>query len=205
MLLLINQKERFKYFSYIHNDMVNNITILSVLEPLLFKQEWTHLAEISRELKMPHPTARIYLNNFEKEGVVIKQKKGKLTLFKLNYSNPLITDYIILIEKNKLIKKCFKEILLKEIISFLQELDNSTIIFGSASVNFKNANDVDLIIIGNFDKHKFKEFEKKFGIKFHLVNLNKLEEIDSSLKEEIKKKHLIIYDSEKIIKWMLKN
>src|SRR3989344_1769883 len=134
--------------------MVNNITILSVLEPLLFKQEWTHLAEISRELKMPHPTARIYLNNFEKEGVVIKQSKGKMTLYKLNYDNPLIIDYLILIEKNRLIKKCSKEVLLKEIVSFLHKLDNSIILFGSASIGLKNADDIDLIIVGEFDKFK---------------------------------------------------
>ena len=185
--------------------MVKNITNMSVLEPLLFKQEWTHLAEISRELKMPHPTARIYLNDFEKEGVVIKQIKGRLTLYKLNYSNPLIIDYLILVEKYKLIKKCSKEILLKEIVSFLHRLNNLTIIFGSASVNLKNANDLDLIIIDGFDKYNFKEFEKKHGVKFHLINLKKLEEITPSLKEEIKKKHLIVQDSEKIIKWMLKN
>ncbi len=185
--------------------MVNNITILSVLEPLLFKQEWTHLAEISREVKMPHPTARIYLNDFEKEGVVIKQSKGKMTLYQMNYDNPLIIDYLILVEKNKLIRKCSEEILLKEIVSFLHDLNNSAIIFGSASINLKNANDIDLIIIGDFDKHSFKEFEKKHGIKFHLINLKKLEEISSSLKQEIKKKHLIIQDSEKIIKWMLIN
>ena len=185
--------------------MVNNITTLSVLEPLLFKQEWIHLAEISRELKMPHPTARIYLNDFEKEGVVIKQTKGKMTLYKLNYSNPLIIDYIILVEKNKLINKCSKEVLLKEIVSFLHALENPSIIFGSASINLKNANDIDLIILGDFDKPNFKEFEKKHSIKFHLINLKKLEEISLSLKEEIKKKHLIIQDSEKIIKWMLIN
>ena len=185
--------------------MVNNITTLSVLEPLLFKQEWIHLAEISRELKMPHPTARIYLNDFEKEGVVVKQLKGKMTLYKMNYSSPLIIDYIILVEKNKLIHKCSREVLLKEIVSFLHNLSNPAIIFGSASINLKNANDIDLIIIGDFDKHSFKEFEKKHGIKFHLINLKKLEEISLSLKEEIKKKHLIIQDSEKIIKWILIN
>ncbi|MEK6817628.1 MAG: hypothetical protein AABX80_02395, partial [Nanoarchaeota archaeon] len=146
----------------------------------------------------------------EKEGVVIKQIKGRLTLYKLNYSNPLIIDYMILVEKYKLIKKCSKEILLKEIVSFLHELNNLAIIFGSASVNLKNANDVDLIIIDNFKKDNFKkdnfkEFEKKHGVKFHLINLKKLEEITPSLKEEIKKKHLIVQDSEKIIKWMLKN
>lgn len=185
--------------------MVNNITKLFVLEPLLFKQEWTHLAEISRELKIPHPTARVYLNNFEREGVIIKQTKGNLTLYKLNYSNPIITDYIILVEKNKLINKCSKEVLLKEIVSFLHKLDNPTIIFGSGSINIKNANDIDLIIIDNFDKHSFKEFEKKHGIKFHLMNLKKLEEISPTLKEEIKKKHLIINNSEELIKWMLIN
>jgi hypothetical protein len=195
----------FKYYGYIYNYMVNNITTLSVLEPLLFKEEWTHLAEISRELKMPHPTARIYLNDFEREGVVVKQTKGRLTLYKLNYFNPLIIDYLILVEKNKLIKKCSKEVLLKEIVSFLHESDNPMIIFGSASVNLKNANDIDLVIIGEFEKSKFKEFEKKHDVKFHLINLKKLEEISQSLKEEIKKKHLIVEDSERIIKWMLKN
>ncbi len=185
--------------------MVINITVLSVLEPLLFKEEWVHLAEISREVKMPHPTARIYLGNFEKEGVVVKQIKGRLTLYKLNYSNPLIIDYLVLVEKNKLIKKCSKEILLREIVSFLHESNNPVIIFGSASVDLKNANDIDLIIIKEFEKNKFKEFEKKHNIKFHLINLKKLGEIGLSLKEEIKKKHLIVQDSEEIIKWMLKN
>jgi hypothetical protein len=185
--------------------MVNNITIWSVLEPLLFKEEWTHLAEISRELKMPHSTARIYLNDFEKDGVVLKQIKGRLSLYKLNYSNPLIIDHLILVEKNKLIKKCSKEVLLKEIVSFLHEFDNSAIIFGSASLDLKNANDIDLIIIGEFEKGKFKDFERRHDIKFHLINLKKLEEINLGLKAEIKKKHLIIQDSDKIIKWMLKN
>jgi DeoR/GlpR family transcriptional regulator of sugar metabolism len=185
--------------------MVNNIKMLSVLEPLLFKQEWTHLAEISRELKMPHPTARIYLNELEQQGVVVKQTKGKMTLYKLNYDNPLIIDYIILVEKNKLINKCFKEVLLKEIVSFIHNLNNSAIIFGSASINLKNANDIDLIIISYFDKYIFKEFEKKYDIKFHLINIKNLEEINQTLKIEIKNKHLIINDSEKIIRWMLKN
>ena len=185
--------------------MVNNITTLSVLEPLLFKSDWIHLAEISREIKMPHTTARIHLNNLEKDGVILKQIKGKLSLYKLNYSNPLITDYIALIEKNKLIKKCSKEILLKELVSFLHELDNTIIIFGSASVNLKDAESIDLVVIGSLDKIHFEEFEKKNGINFHLINLKKLEEVSSNLKEEIKNKHLIIQNSEEVIKWMLKN
>lgn len=185
--------------------MVNNITKWSILEPLLFKQDWVHQAEISRILKVPHPTARIYLNEFEKQGVIIKQIKGRLTLYKLNYSNPLIIDYITLIEKNKLIEKCSKDILLKEIVSLLHSLNNSIILFGSASINLKNANDIDLIIIGDFNKNTLKDFEKKHNINFHLINLKKVEEISAPLKEEIKNKHLIIQDSEHIIKWILQN
>jgi len=185
--------------------MVNNITMLSVLEPLLFRQEATHLAEISREIKMPHPTARLHLNYFERQGIVTKQIKGKLSLYKLNYSNPLIIDYIILVEKNKLIKRCSNEVLLKEIISYLHNLDNTLIIFGSASINLKNSNDIDLLIIGEFNKNSLREFEKKFGIKFHIINLKNLQEVSSALKLEIKNKHLIIQDLDKVIKWMLKN
>ena len=185
--------------------MVNKITMISVLEPLLFNQEWMHLAEVSRSLKIPHPTARIYLKNLEKGGIVRKQSKGKMTLYKLNYNNPLIVDYIILAEKIRLINRCSKEVLLKEIVSFLHELNNTVIIFGSASVNLKDAEDVDLIIIGRIDKRSFMEFEKKHDIKFHIINLKRLEEVNSSLKEEVKKKHLILQDSEKIVKWMMIN
>ena len=185
--------------------MVNKQTIWTFLEPLMYAEEFIHLAEISRELKSPHATVRQYLNWFEKEGIVIKQIKGRLTIYKINYSNPLIIDYLILAEKDKLVRKLYNDLLMKEIVSFLHNINLDTIIiFGSSVKNTKSINDIDLVVIGKKETN-FKDFEKKFNVKFHIINVNKLEEINESLKREIRKKHLIIENSEKVIKWMLKN
>lgn len=186
--------------------MVNKLTIWSFLEPLLYSQEFLHLAEISRELKSPHATVRKHLNEFEKQGIVIKKTKGRLTLYKLNYSNPLIIDYLILAEKEKLVRKCQESLILKEIVSFFNEFENKEILlFGSVTENTKKANDIDLLIIGDVAKDKIKDFEKKFDLKFHVIDVKSLEQVTKSLKEEIIKKHLIIQGSESIIKWMLQN
>jgi len=189
--------------------MVKNITItefsrFSLLKPFLYEEEWKHLAEISRELKIPHPTMRIYLNNLEKKGILIKSKKGRLTLYKLNYNNPFISNYLVVCEKERLISACEGNLLLKEITSFLQSLNNKDIlIFGSAAVNLKEANDIDLIISENIDKKGISDFESKFKIKFHIINFNNLKELSDVLKKEIIKKHLIIKNSEYFVKWML--
>lgn len=186
--------------------MVNKLTIWSFLEPLLYSQEFLHLAEISRELKSPHVTVRKHLNEFEKQGIVIKKIKGRLTMYKLNYVNPIILDYLVLAEKDRLIRKCQDSLILKEVATLLHEFENKEIIvFGSVTENIKKANDFDVLIIGDEAKDKIKEFEKKFNIKLHIIDLESLEQVNKSLKEEIIKKHLIINGSENIVKWMLKS
>ncbi|MEK6827441.1 MAG: nucleotidyltransferase domain-containing protein [Nanoarchaeota archaeon] len=188
--------------------MDNNLTIWSVLEPLVYITDFKHLAEISRELKSPHATVRKYLNELEKQGILAKSIKGRLTLYKLNYSNLLIIDYLSLFEKSKLVARCQNDLLMKEIVSFLHKtfMDNELIIFGSAVENTKKANDIDILIIGNIKaKDKLKDFEKKFEIKFHVISVPKLDDISNTLKEEIKKKHLIINNTEIILRWILKN
>ncbi len=187
--------------------MVKIITIWSYLEPFLYTKEYLHLADISKRLNKPHPTVRNYLNFFEKEGILIKEAKGRLSLYKINLDNPILVDYLVLAEKEKLMIRCKNDLLMKEIVSFLHKFlnyDNKALIFGSAVINLKKANDVDLFIIGRvnfFDK--IKEFEKKFNKKIHIINLKNLNMINESLKREIAKKHLIIHGSEEIIKWLI--
>ncbi len=185
--------------------MVNNITILSSLEPLLYNQEWMHLAELSRLLKIPHPTLRQHLNLFEKKGILSKKLKGRLTLYKIKEDSPLIVEYLVIAEKNKLLKRCNQEMLLKEIVSFLHEFNNTLLIFGSSVHNLRSANDIDIVIAGDFDKQLTKDFEKRLGIKFHIISVKNISEVSLALKKEIVEKHLIINNSEEIVKWMLKN
>jgi len=185
--------------------MVNKITIWKVLEPLLYKQESMHLADISRALKSPHPTVRKYLNELERKGIVTRQIKGRLTLYKMNYSNPLTLDYFIAAEKDRLIEKGEKSLLMKEIISFFHENAQEALIFGSAVEDVKSANDIDVIVIGKIDNEKAKKFEKRLVIKLHMLNLASLGDVRPALKAEIIDKHLIIEGSEKIVRWMLKS
>jgi predicted nucleotidyltransferase len=127
-------------------------------------------------------------------------------MYKIKDSNSLILDLMVLIEKQKLIRKCQNDLVLKEIVSFLHGFKNKEIvIFGSITENPKKADDVDILITGNISKDRIKDFEKKFELKFHMVDLDTLEQVTKSLKEEIIKKHLIIQGSENIVKWMLEN
>ncbi len=185
--------------------MVKKVSIWLTLEPLLYSQEFLHLAEISRKRKISHATARKHLSYFEKQGIVIKKKKGVLTLYKINYEHPLIIDYLSIIEKEKIIALCTKDLLMREIISFLHGFDNHIVIFGSSVNGTKNVNDIDALIVGNFKKDKIKEFERKINLKFHIINVKKFKEVGEALKKEIIKNHLIVNGCEDVIKWFLRN
>ena len=170
---------------------------LYLIEDVITESEEKELIKLINNLNWSNVLSR----RVQQYGYTYNYKSSNV----LNPSNPSDLPSWATEIANKLIKKCSKDILLKEIVSFLHELNNLVLIFGSASVNLKEANDIDLAVIGDLDKLHFKEFEKKYDIKFHLINLEKLEEITLSLKEEIKKKHLLIQNSEEIVKWMLKN
>ncbi len=185
--------------------MVNKLTILKVLEPFLTKpDEKLHLAHISKELGEPHPTARLWLNMLEKKNILKKEHRGRQTLYSINRDNSSIIEYLAISEKNKLIERCEKELLMKELVSMLRENScRNIIIFGSAPESIKKANDIDIIAIdGTIAKEKI---EKRLNKKLHLINSDSLSKISEILRQEVIKKHLIIRGSEEIIEWMIWN
>lgn len=187
--------------------MVKKVTIPNTLEPFLSRpKENLHLADISRELGKPHPTVRQWLNHLEQKGVLTKQKKGRLTLYSLNFEKRNLLDYIVIAEKNKLIRECENNPLMKELNNFLQsslEENSKALIFGSASDSVRSANDIDLLIIGKANEKDINGFSKKINKQIHLINIKDLKAVSNALKAEIIKKHLIIKGSEDIIQWLL--
>ncbi len=188
--------------------MVKKLTICCVLEPFLVKPfEKLHLADISRSINEPHPTMRQWLNTLEKKGVLKKEYQGRLTLYSLNFQNPNIVDYLVISEKNKLIKKCEKWLVLGEIISYANKNLKEGIkvlIFGSAAESFNTADDIDVLIIGKDDNLKgLKNLAKTLNRELHIIQLNSLMKVSKSLKIEIIKKHLLIKGSEDFLRWML--
>jgi predicted nucleotidyltransferase len=188
--------------------MVKKVSTWLFLEPLIYCQESLHLADISRKLGLPHATVRKHLNLFEKQGVVVKKIQGRLSMYKLNYSNPLISDFLQIIETERLIQKCQKDILFKEFVCFVNENFNvnNVIIFGSSVENVKKANDMDILVVGKeFPKENLVNLEKRLGIKFHVVSVKSFDEVTKALKNEIISRHIIIKGTEDVVRWMLKN
>ncbi|MBU0980809.1 MAG: helix-turn-helix domain-containing protein [Nanoarchaeota archaeon] len=181
--------------------MVKKLTITTALEPFLSRpKEELHLADISRQLCEPHPTVRQHLNVLEKEGILRKRTKGRLTLYSLNNENDLLIDYLMIAEKQRLIMSC-KDLHLKEIINHIRsEIPRSeSIIFGSAAVNFLKANDIDLLVIG-MDNIKLPA---RFNKSLHVINVKSLDKVTETLKQGIVKKHLIINGSDILVRWLL--
>jgi len=181
--------------------MVKKVSIWLTLEPLLYSEE-KHLAEMSKQLHMPHTTVRKHLTIFEKMGLLEKRKKGRQTFYKLKHI-PLLIDYLTIIEKEKLIEKCKKDLVLKEIIEFLHGFNNKMVIFGSAVESIKEARDIDLLVVGNFGRKDVENLEKRLNVRFHIVNVKSLKEVNEALKEEIKKRHFIVQGSEELVKWLI--
>src|SRR3989344_2984646 len=185
--------------------MVIKLTILNILEPFLSNpKEALHLSQLSKELKEPHPTLRQHFNYLEKLGIVKKEIKGRLTLYSLNFNNPNLIQYLFIAEKFKLIKSLESNLLLKELAFYLNNYDykNKYLVFGSFVDDYKNANDLDLIVVGEIEENKLNDFSKKYDIKVHPIQVNSMEKISNSLKNEILKRHLIINSTEEFLRWL---
>ena len=187
--------------------MVKKVTIINALDPFLSRpNQELHLAEISRIIKEPHPTARQWLNDLQRKGVLLRGYKGRLTLYKLDLNNHSIVSHMVIAEKDRLIRNCEKSLLLKELTNnLIPILDEHTLclIFGSASEDLEKAGDIDILIVGKVDESKIKHISSRLNKELHMINVSILSKISKTLKEEIIKKHLLIQGSESILRWML--
>lgn len=170
------------------------------LQPFLFTKEGIHLRDISRKLGQNHSTVRIYLQEFVKRGFLKITKKGNLTFYEINYMFPLVIDYLSIAEKEFLILKSSKNRVLQEIIHDLHLFSGTLILFGSSVEDFSKANDIDILCDNKID---FSTIEKKYNKEVHAISVDSLEDINPALKKEIIKKHLIINNTEGVVKWLI--
>ncbi|MBW6462169.1 MAG: helix-turn-helix domain-containing protein [DPANN group archaeon] len=189
--------------------MVIKITTTVVLEPFLNEPfDKLHLADISRQINQPHPTVRQHLNYLEQQGILIKEIKGRNTLYCLNIINPLIFHYLSMSECNRLITFSENNLVFKEIVLFFNEYTNesdSVIVFGSEVIDFKRANDVDILIIGDISyQEDIDKLADRLNKKLHVVNVKSFDDVSYALKKEILAKHLIIQGMDGVLRWLLK-
>lgn len=185
--------------------MVKKITKIEVIKYYLnnYNKKY-YLRELSSLLKRPHQTIKPYVNKLVKEEILIEDRRKNIVEYGLNFKNKRIYDYLTIAEKEKLIERLKEDrilnILFEKLSGFFEK--NTFVIFGSAVDQTKEANDIDLLVIGRQNISKeIKNFEQIYNKKIHKVQIRNIEKLTSSLIKEIYKKHLILNNTEYIIRF----
>ncbi len=171
-----------------------------------------YLRELAVLLKKPHQTIKPYVEELVKERILIKTKRRNIVEYRMNFKSRQIYDYLVISEKERLMEKLGEEALLKVLFEKLSFFfaNNTFLIFGSSVEKIKKGSDIDLLIIGKSTINKTLDgMEEIYNKKIHKVQINSLNKLSDTLTKEIYKKHLILNNTEQIIrffgKWHEKN
>jgi len=162
-------------------------------------------SELAKKSKIPQQTASRLLNNIVKLNLINYIKKGKNKLFYFDLEKQTTKIILNLIENQKALQFQLK---IKEISIIINESlkhCESLIVFGSySSDNFSKESDLDIVILGNYNKEQIKKIKQKQVIEIneHYVSYNEFVNILKSknpLSIEIIKNHVLFGDVSKIV------
>lgn len=141
---------------------------------LLNKNEKRYVNELARLLKLDPGNTFKKLKEFEAEGILLSEFKGKQNYYSLNLKYPLLKEYEKLYESKFGLVKALEERLGK-----LKGLEEAFIFGSFARGNFSDDSDIDLLLIGS---HNFREIakiinelEKRFSREINTVDFEKKE------------------------------
>jgi predicted nucleotidyltransferase len=163
-----------------------------------------YLRELAVLLKKPHQTIKPYVEELVKEGILAKNQRKGIIEFNLNFKNKNVYDYIVISEKENLMEKLEEEGILKMLHEKLSPYfaDNTFVIFGSAVNKIEKNSDIDLLMIGKADINKvIKEFLEVYNKRLHKIQITDLNKLTPALIKEIYKKHLILNNTEQIVRF----
>jgi len=163
-----------------------------------------YLRELAVLLKKPHQTIKPYMEELVKEVILTKDKRKNIVEYGLNFRNKRVYDYLVIAEKERLIEKLEEETLLKMLYEKLSSYfsDNAFLIFGSSIKKIEKESDIDLLIVGKVNANKaIYDFQEIYNKKIHKVQINDFNKLTSTLIKEIYKKHLILNNTEKVVRF----
>jgi len=138
------------------------------------------LREISRVIKLGLPSVRNHVRNLEKDGLIVKERKGIYPSFKANWNNELFKvykrlDIIYRINKNNLLKYIYDNC-----------MPDAIILFGSASKGEDlETSDIDLFVQSPEKNLDLKKYEKMLNRKISLFFEEKFSRLSDELKNNI--------------------
>jgi len=159
------------------------------------------LADMEREVNVPHQTLKKYADLLVKDGILIEDKKPRNVLYRINHENSMVLNYLSTSEKIVLEETLEKTTLLKRLYELLSPnmIKTNFLIFGS-SAKGRIGEDIDLLAVGkNNVKGSLSSFEGAYGKKIHLLDVPNLT-LQKTLFKEIMKDHLILNGFDSFIK-----
>lgn len=141
---------------------------------LLNPHEEMYLNEMARKFKVNRGNLTRKLAEWQKEGILIKDSKGNMSLYKINSSYPLLTEITSIFNKSIGLEKLLKEILQK--IKGIK----MAIIFGSYAKNQLSAeSDIDLLLVGSHSalavQEKISKLELSLGREINTIDMTERE------------------------------
>ncbi len=140
------------------------------------------LREISRKVEVAPPSVKKYLNELEKEGLVMKIKH-RIHGYPVYYANRDNEEFKFL-KKVDIIMKIKESGLLK----YLSEncMPDVIILFGSASKGEDlKESDIDLFVLSSKEKIDLTQFEKKLNRKINILFSDNFNKLSKELKNNI--------------------
>lgn len=110
-----------------------------------------HTRELVRQLKIGLGSASRYLSILEKQELITKEEKGKLSIYRANMENPLLKE----------LKVVFTLMEIDEMIKDIRKVSSQIILFGSCfEGEDSEKSDIDLFILSDKAKQVNKTIEQ---------------------------------------------
>ena len=157
-------------------------------------------SQIAKKHNLNQKSIYLFLEDLEKQGILISEMQGKNKLYQLNKSNQeLVRHFLCLIEhlrtfyfyhENPNIK-----LIIQKILPYIQGI---AAIFGSYAKNTqKETSDLDIFIIGNYDEEKIASISSTFNIDVNIKHQKSFKQ--NRLIKEVEKNHILIKNIEQFI------
>jgi len=170
-----------------------------------------YIREAERLLGVSSRTAFVTLAKLEKKGILESQARGKIKTYAIRRS-ALSREFLILTEQYRKIQFLGENHLIKEVLEKADKyMRGMVLIFGSYAKGIqKDDSDLDLFIVGKYDKAKIRHIGRKYGIDINIksypMKIFKKEMHDDVLLKEIAGNHILIKDAEgfvrKVVRWI---
>lgn len=168
--------------------------------------------ELAREMEMNQKTVQNRMNEMEREGILVSERRGRTKEFRLNRDNILSEKILVASEIKKFYGFLSSNFEVKEIVRDVLDITGGYVVaYGSfVKGDWGEESDLDILMIGSDGRKELEELKARYPREIHLMFMEKEEfveglETGESYLNEILRNHMICRGFEKITSWRFEN